>query len=328
MIKKVIRLMNVLMVTALILPLISSSSSVSADESEYPNDFKLLTHNVYMLSQSLYPNWGQVQRAELISAADYIKGQDVVILNEMFDNEASNRLLAGLSKEYQYQTPILGRSKNNWDETLGYYSNTVLEDGGVGIISKWPIVEKIQYVYSEGCGADWFANKGFVYVKLNKNGHFYHVIGTHMQSEDERCSDGEDLSVRKSQMNEMKEFITKKNIPTNEVVYIGGDLNVIKDTLEYSSMLTNLNVKEPSAYTGFSSTWDPVSNGIAGYNYPSLQPQYLDYIFVEKSHKQPSNWYMNAINVKSPEWKVTSFGKTYPYNEYSDHYPVKGSSTP
>ena len=319
--------MNVLVLAALMVSLMISTN-VTAEETDYPNDFKLLTHNVYMLSQNLYPNWGQVQRAELISKADYIKNQDVVILNEIFDNEASNKLLNGLSTQYPYQTPVLGRSKNNWDKTLGSYSNLTPEDGGVAIISKWPIVEKVQYVYSEGCGADWFSNKGFVYVKINKNGHFYHVVGTHMQSEDERCSVGKDASVRKSQMIEMKEFITKKNIPADEVVYIAGDMNVIKDTAEYSSMLTNLNVKEPSDYTGFTSTWDPATNGIAGYNYPNLQPQYLDYIFVEKSHKQPSSWFVNALNVKSPEWTVTSLGKSYSYTDYSDHYPVSGSSTP
>ncbi|MBM7585503.1 phospholipase C [Bacillus pakistanensis] len=328
MIEKMINLTKFLVVAALVLPVIVFSSTVSAEESDYPNDFKLMAHNVYMLSQSLYPNWGQVQRADLISNADYIKGQDVVILNEVFDNEASNKLLNGLENDYPYQTPVLGRSTSNWDETLGSYSYTTPEDGGAAIVSKWPIVEKIQYVYKDGCGADWLANKGFVYVKINKNGHFYHVIGTHMQSEDERCSDGEAASVRKAQMDEISGFIDQKDIPASEVVYIGGDLNVIKGTPEYSSMLKDLNVNAPTAYTGFTSTWDPDTNGIAGYNYPQLEPQYLDYIFVEKSHKQPSNWYINAMNIKSPEWSVTSFGKTYTYNEYSDHYPVAGYSVP
>lgn len=305
-----------------------SFSQVTSAESSYPNDLRLLSHNVYMLSQNLYPNWGQVQRADLIAEANYIKGHDVVILNEIFDNEASNRLLNGIANQYPNQTPVLGRSRSGWDATQGRYSDLTPEDGGVAIVSRWPIEEKIQYVYSQGCGADWNANKGFVYVKIKKNGYFYHIIGTHMQSDDERCSAGQAALVRKSQMNEMKQFIAKKNISLNEVIFIGGDLNVIKDSPEYDFMLTHLNVKTPTAYTGFSSTWDPTTNGIANYNYPNLGPQYLDYIFVEKSHAQPNHWYINALYVKSPKWTVTSWWRTYTYDDYSDHYPVAGFATP
>lgn len=67
-------------------------SSAQADTStDQNNTLKVMTHNVYMLSTNLYPNWGQSERADLIGAADYIKNQDVVILNEVFDNSASDK---------------------------------------------------------------------------------------------------------------------------------------------------------------------------------------------------------------------------------------------
>ena len=37
---------------------------------------------------------------------------------------------------------MLGRSHSGWDKTEGNYSNTVAEDGGVAIVSKYPIKEK------------------------------------------------------------------------------------------------------------------------------------------------------------------------------------------
>ena len=43
--------------------------------------------HVYFLPTAIYPNWGQSQRADLISKADYIQNQDVVILNELFDKK-------------------------------------------------------------------------------------------------------------------------------------------------------------------------------------------------------------------------------------------------
>ncbi|UOQ91880.1 glycosyltransferase [Halobacillus shinanisalinarum] len=78
-------------------------------------------------------------------------------------------------------------------------------------------------------------------------------------------------------------FIEEKQIPKDEINYIGGDLNVMKNSNEYSTMTDLLNVSQPTKYTGHSSTWDPTTNSIAQYNYPDLNSQYLDYIFVEKT---------------------------------------------
>ena len=44
---------------------------------------------------------------------------------------------------------------------------------------------------------------------------------------------GKDQTIRQSQMEEIKQFIKDKNIPKDEPVYIGGDLNVIKGSAEY-----------------------------------------------------------------------------------------------
>ena len=92
------RLASLLLLTAL----------VPVGHAAYPDDLRLMTHNVYMLSTNLYPSWGQNYRAGLIASADYIKNQDVVILNEAFDNAASVTLLNGLASQYPYQTPGLG----------------------------------------------------------------------------------------------------------------------------------------------------------------------------------------------------------------------------
>ena len=102
---------------------------------------------------------GQYKRAYLIGQSSYIKNNDVVIFNEAFDNGASDKLLSNVKKEYPYQTPVLGRSQSGWDKTEGSYSSTVAEDGGVAIVSKYPIKEKIQHVFKSGCGFDNDSNK-------------------------------------------------------------------------------------------------------------------------------------------------------------------------
>lgn len=154
--------------------------------------------------------WGQYKRADLIGQSSYIKNNDVVIFNEAFDNGASDKLLSNVKKEYPYQTPVLGRSQSGWDKTEGSYSSTVAEDGGVAIVSKYPIKEKIQHVFKSGCGFDNDSNKGFVYTKIEKNGKNVHVIGTHTQSEDSRCGAGHDRKIRAEQMKEISDFVKKK----------------------------------------------------------------------------------------------------------------------
>nr|WP_240622367.1 sphingomyelin phosphodiesterase [Staphylococcus lutrae] len=291
------------------------------------SELTLATHNVYMLSTYLYPNWGQNIRADLIAKSQYIKGNDVVILNEVFDNGASDRLLNNLKADYPYQTSVLGRSTSGWDRTEGNYSSSTFEDGGVAIVSQYPIKEKIQHVFQHGCGFDNNSNKGFVYTKIEKEGKFVHVIGTHTQSEDSQCGAGHDRTIRAEQMKEISTFVKNKNIPKDEVVYIGGDLNVNKNSTsgEYQEMLKNLNVNDV-IYNGYTSTWDPKYNSIAKYNFPNAQPEYLDYIFVDKNHRQPGKLVNAAINEKAPTWDVYKFPYLYVYNDYSDHFPVKAYS--
>lgn len=102
-------------------------------------------------------------------------------------------------------------------------------------------------------------------------------------------------------MKEISDFVKKKNIPKDETVYIGGDLNVNKGTPEFKDMLKNLNVNDV-LYAGHNSTWDPQSNSIAKYNYPNGKPEHLDYIFTDKDHKQPKQLVNEVVTEKPKPW--------------------------
>lgn len=107
-------------------------------------------------------------------------------------------------------------------------------------------------------------------------------------------------------MKEISDFVKKKNIPKDETVYIGGDLNVNKGTEEFKDMLKNLNVNDV-LYAGHNSTWDPQSNSIAKYNYPNGKPEHLDYIFTDKDHKQPKQLVNEVVTEKPKPWDVYAF---------------------
>jgi sphingomyelin phosphodiesterase len=288
-------------------------------------DLKVLTYNAFLFSKTLYPNWGQDHRAVAIPAAPFFQGNDVVVLQEAFDNSSSEALIRNAADRYPHRTPVLGRSRTGWDATGGSYSATTPEDGGVAVLSKWPIVRKEQYVYKDACGADWWSNKGFVYAVLDVNGTRVHVVGTHAQSTDPGCGAGEAAAMRSRQFRAMDAFLDAKNIPASEQVVVAGDFNVDSRTPEYASMLADGGLAGADARTGHPYSFDTRDNSIAAERYPDDAREDLDFVLHRAGHVKPSGWTNEVIKERSAPWSVSSWGTTYTYTNLSDHYPVIAS---
>ncbi|MFJ4777000.1 sphingomyelin phosphodiesterase [Streptomyces sp. NPDC088762] len=284
----------------------------------------VLSYNVFLMSKNLYPNWGQDHRAAEIPKASFYQGHDVVVLQEAFDNGASDALKANSAARYPYQTPVVGRSKSGWDATGGSYSSTTPEDGGVTILSKWPIVRKEQVVYKDACGSDWWSNKGFAYVVLDVNGTRVHVVGTHAQSTDSGCGAGEAAEMRARQFRAIDAFLDGKNIPAAEQVIVAGDMNVDSRTPEYASMLANADLAGSDTRTGHPYSFDTALNSIAHYRYPTDPREDLDYVLYRKGNARPAGWENNVVKEESAPWTVSSWGTSYTYTNLSDHYPLIG----
>lgn len=290
----------------------ASARPTSADPAP---GLSILTHNVAMLP-AIAGGKANATRAQLIADAGYVRGHDVVVLEEAFDNGPSDTLKSRLSSRYPHQTPVLGRSRSGWDETLGSYSSLTPEDGGVTILSRWPITHRVQYVYADGCDADWFANKGFVYARLDVDGRPVHVVGTHVQAEAALCSDS--AATRARQFAELDGFLDGLAIPADEPIVIAGDLNVIKASPEYDAMLAALDVTAPT-HAGHPYSWDPETNPLAS----SGGREHLDYVLFRRGHPQPRGWTNTTLTPTSPPWSAG--GTTY--TDYSDHYPVLGGTS-
>ncbi|AXX14668.1 sphingomyelin phosphodiesterase [Leptospira borgpetersenii] len=286
-------------------------------------EIKILSHNVSLMSTQLpaWTDWGQKERAEQIANSDYIKNQDVIVFEGLSDTNARKILLDGIHSQYPYQTEAVGSTRNGWNATLGVYRQSTSADGGVVIVSQWPIEEKVQYIFDNpGCGVESSYHKGFTYVRINKNGKKFHVIGTQVQTVGPACSDL-GRSVRMNQFNNIKDFINTKAIPGDELVLIAGDLNVTRGSDEYYGMLTSLNVSEPK-YAGIPYTQDPQVNALTALRHRDSQPTYTNYVLVSKSHSQPEVWQNLAYDPISPKiWKRSNGHISY---EFSDSYPVYG----
>ncbi|MCX4956960.1 sphingomyelin phosphodiesterase [Streptomyces virginiae] len=302
----------------------TTAPAASAAETAAAPRLSVLSYNVFLMSKSLYPNWGQDHRAAEIPKTSFYQGHDVVVLQEAFDNSASDALKANSAAQYPYQTPVVGRSKSGWDATGGAYSATTPEDGGVTILSKWPILRKEQVVYKDACGADWWSNKGFAYVVLNVNGTKVHVVGTHAQSTDPGCGAGEAAEMRARQFRAVDAFLDGKNIPASEQVILAGDLNVDSRTPEYASLLANADLADADSRTGHPYSFDTALNSIANYRYPTDPREDLDYVLYRKGNARPSGWENNVVKEQSAPWTVSSWGTSYTYTNLSDHYPLIG----
>ncbi|MER7704118.1 sphingomyelin phosphodiesterase [Kitasatospora sp. NPDC097605] len=283
---------------------------------------KVLTYNVFLMSKNLYPNWGQDHRAGAIPAAGVFQGQDVVVLQEAFDNAASDALVAQASAAYPYHTPVVGRSTSGWDATSGSYSSATPEDGGVTLLSKWPILRKEQYVFKDACGSDYWSNKGFVYAVLNVNGLRTHVIGTHLQSTDSGCSAGRPAAVRAAQLKAMKAFVDARNIPAAEPIVLAGDLNIDSHGAEHPALLANAGVAPATTRDGWADSFDTADNSIAAYRYPGEPKEDLDYVLYRADHARPATYTNTVVRFHSAPWTVSSWGTSYTYDDLSDHYPV------
>ncbi|MFJ2784668.1 sphingomyelin phosphodiesterase [Streptomyces sp. NPDC093249] len=302
----------------------TAPAATAAPAVDGPPRLKVLTYNTFLFSKNLYPNWGQDHRAQAIPAASFFQGQDVVVLQEAFDNSASDALKANAADRYPYQTPVVGRSKSGWDATGGSYSATTPEDGGVTILSKWPVVRKEQYVYKDACGADWWSNKGFAYAVLDVNGTRVHVVGTHAQSTDPGCSAGEAARTRSRQFKALDAFLDAKNIPADEQVVVAGDMNVDSHTPEYGTMLADAGLVGADARTGHPYSFDTALNSIAAERYPSDPREDLDFVLYRAGNARPAGWTNEVVPERSAPWTVSSWGTRYTYTDLSDHYPVLG----
>ncbi|MFF0739864.1 sphingomyelin phosphodiesterase [Streptomyces sp. NPDC004111] len=304
----------------------AASAAPAAPAAAATPALQVLSYNAFLFSKNLYPNWGQDFRAKAIAEAPFFQGNDVVVLQEAFDNSASDALGRNAAAQYPHQTPVVGRSKTGWDATGGSYSATTPEDGGVAVYSKWPIVRKEQFVFKEACGGDWFSNKGFAYVVLDVNGTKVHIVGTHLQSTDPGCKAGEAAAKRSAQFKQIDAFLDAKQVPAGEQVLVAGDFNVDSHSPEYASMLKDGGLDGAASRTGHPYSFDTKDNSIAAERYPSDPREDLDYVLPRTGNARPAGWNNHVVKEQSAPWTVSSWGKSYTYTNLSDHYPLVASA--
>lgn len=260
------------------------------------NNFKVMTYNVWNLLPGIEAK-NTYHRLKTI--AEYVSGYDAIVFQEGHDPLLTEYFRNKLSDEYPYQTDIpfkFGRILN----------------GGVFIVSKWPIDATDDIVFSACIKEDCLASKGAVYARINKLGKAYNVFGAHVRA----FTTAEDIANRFEHLAELKQYIDGKHIDASEPVIVAGDFNVDKLNFpqEHLDLLSVLNVTEPMASSDYDATYAGPVNTYADEAYN----EYLDYVFYSNEHAAPT---MSTNAVKTPRSISADHWKSW---DLSDHFPVAG----
>jgi len=273
------------------------SRNTPAEPLSANGQLKVLSYNIYALPLVAADISTRIQELPA-----YLRGYDVILLQEAFSAD-SPALLRALAAEYPHQTTILRKP----------LSGVNVYNGGVAIVSRYPIGRTEQVVYPDCTGTDCFADKGFVYAEIIRNGQAYQVLATHAASFDSDAA----RQMRQAQFKLMQQFVSAKQFARTDMVLYGGDFNVnkLKFSDDYQTMQQNLRAKVP-AISGYSaSTFDPRVNYYAA-KYDTVE--YLDYVLYSTDHRLPAT---SKNEVRVPRSVSNELWQRW---DLSDHFPVLG----
>ena len=268
-----------------------AAAGCSTEEPAAPVDafrFELATYNVFLRPRGLFDD-RQLDRARDIPGA--VEGFDAVAFQEVFDDSARGVLLAGVAGAYPYRTRVLGTA------AFGR------EDGGVVLVSRWPIVEEDQLLFGSVCAdSDCLADKGVLYAAVDKAGQRYHVFATHLQA------GGAARAVREEQLDLLRGFVLDLAVPPGEPVLVVGDLNVdLHDAAAYADLLIRVSA-DSVRYAGHPFSVDGAENTLV----LGDQQELLDHVLPVTG----TPWILAENRV----FVVGGGG-----GDLSDHYPVLGA---
>ena len=306
----------------------------------------ILSYNVFLRNRIIFKDV-QIERANNISK--YInkfelktdEKIDVIILQEVFDKKSRNILLEKLNKlGFIHHSRLLGDTICN--------RKFKLENGGVMILSRYPIVKERQIIFKESTDGDKLAAKGCVYINIiNKEFENIHIFGTHLQSGRSSSENSVQSNIRKNQMVEISKFIKEQNIDKEELIIFGGDINSNLRKEHSKKLLKIINADIPKIVKNFDisidNTIDSEKNDLVSRvsGSKNTNKQYIDGIFKINNE---SNYNINGIDALQIESDDYSFLKKIIYRsilipglsfyelgickysestkQLSDHYPV------
>ncbi|XP_070553299.1 uncharacterized protein [Ptychodera flava] len=302
---------------------------------------KVLAYNVWEL-RYLYAQQGQIERTCRIPQQIFEHHGDVdaIIWNEVFmggcfPNDGISLRQVLNQYGFVHHTNLIGNG------TRDVYKQP--ENGGIFISSRWPIVKEEEWIFKHTTrpSPDHLSSRGAAYAKIEKTvdseTRKYHILGTHLQAhEGDRYAEQRALQAK-----EMHTLMKKQNIPVDEAVIYGGDLNTDMYTSpdQWDQVLQILEADMPPIVGPLNITDDNQNNDLIHPNDTSWS-KWIDYVIHSNQHLIPNNASQESIKYVDKPFEVCMRSSlparrhTYPYEvmcqqswyvtDLSDHYAVLG----
>ncbi|KYQ92877.1 putative sphingomyelinase [Tieghemostelium lacteum] len=168
----------------------------------------------------------QDSRFEDTPTSSILGAFDIVCFQELFSafSYRQRRLIE--------KAKTLGFSYSATSPLPPYFKSTFLVDGGLVVISRYPIVDSSYLMFTQGVDSDMLASKGVLYCKIKLPNHqLIHLFTTHLQASYINPNALTDTNVRNDgvrtvQLNQLREFILEKTYQDAHPIILAGDLNV------------------------------------------------------------------------------------------------------
>lgn len=202
---------------------LTESLTENSPNSEFPfKRVRILTLNTFLRPPLIKNNKSDYKNARVNFMIDNIfPNYDIICLQEVFG--ALNTRKGKIIKE----AIKLGFEYFSYSPYPGFWSQQMI-DGGLVILSRFPITEHNFQGFQNGVVPDLFSLKGILYCKIEIHGEPLHLFTTHLQASYPTTSQSEFQNyrqVRRHQMQMMKEFI-RANSHDKELILLLGDMNV------------------------------------------------------------------------------------------------------
>ena len=192
-----------------------------------PDSVQVLCINMFLRPPFVHNNLGDLKDARTLHFCEHILPRyDILCLQEVFGtlNSRKERIIAAGKAAgliYYAESPA-----------PGFWSSYVT-DGGLLILSRFPIVNTQFRPFGFGTFPDSLAKKGVLYTEIVISGHTVHLFTTHTQA-NYVTSDPEEhrlyRSVTRQHIELLAQFMSEK-LRVPGMILLAGDLNV--DALEH-----------------------------------------------------------------------------------------------
>lgn len=193
-------------------------------------EINLLTYNIFLRPPPVKNNISDHKDDRLEDFTRILHNFDIICLQECFGSYNSRKLQL-----------IRAATKNGLfffiDSTAPSFYSKYVSDGGLLILSRFPIVKYAFHGFNYGVVSDSLAQKGVLYAKIQVGKCFLHVFTSHTQSSYFHDTTETFMLTYRTRMDQIKQInwfissIMKTEYSNEDTIVLCGDLNI--DALQY-----------------------------------------------------------------------------------------------